>query len=555
MMCMQRLMAYPSTLATEVGMSAGQAQLEEHLRRRFGYSEFRPGQREVIETVLDGRDCLCVMPTGGGKSLCYQLPAVVRQGLTLVVSPLIALMKDQVDQLRERQIPAAYINSSLDWEEQSRRIAGMQGGQYDLVYFAPELFRSRRFTDALARTKLTLLAVDEAHCISEWGHDFRPDYLRLGRVREQLGSPTTIALTATATDQVRRDIAEQLGLRDPRIFITGFDRPNLTYEVSCVGGNSDKEELLVEFLKEAGASGIVYAATRKRSEEVAEIVQGQAKRSCVLYHAGLPAERRRAAQETFMSGRAEVAVATNAFGMGIDKPDVRFVVHYNLPGTVEAYYQEAGRAGRDGLPSRCLLLFAPSDRYVQEVFIESEYPAREIVYQVYDFLREHKFEPIELSKQEIKDRLGLSVSEMAVGTSLKLLQSAGVLERLQPQQNMAIVRITSEEASLVERLSPQAQVQRRVLAALEQIVGGARGEHCYFHPDALARQLDLDRETMGRAVHALAGHLPVEYVPPFRGYAIRMLERSQPAESLAIDFEALERREAAGYDKLDQIIR
>ncbi len=316
----------------------------------FGLSSFRSGQREVIETVLAGQDCLCVMPTGGGKSLCYQLPAIVQDGLTLVVSPLIALMKDQVDTLVARDMKATFINSTLTPDELNRRLAAMAAGEYKLVYVVPERFRSGRFVEAARASRLRLLAIDEAHCVSEWGHDFRPDYARLGRFRELVGNPPTIALTATATDVVRRDIVEMLNLREPRIFITGFARPNLFYAVEPCPSDRDKDAALFRFLDETPGSGIVYASTRKRCEELAERIAGRTRRATSVYHAGLAPDERRAAQDAFMQGRTEIAVATLAFGMGIDKSDIRFVVHYNLPGSLEAYYQEAGRAGATARP-------------------------------------------------------------------------------------------------------------------------------------------------------------------------------------------------------------
>ena len=246
--------------------------IESHLPR-FGLAAFRPGQREVISAVLADEDCLCVMPTGGGKSLCYQLPAVAREGVTLVVSPLIALMQDQVAALQSLGLRATFINSTLDAGQQAARISDMAAGAYDLVYVAAERFRSRRFLEALRTVHLQLLAIDEAHCISEWGHDFRPDYARLGRHRAKLGNPPTIALTATATDAVRRDIIEQLDLREPRVFITGFARPNLHYEVRSPGGARQKDEMLVGFLRAEAGPGIIYASTRKKCEELAELIR------------------------------------------------------------------------------------------------------------------------------------------------------------------------------------------------------------------------------------------------------------------------------------------
>jgi ATP-dependent DNA helicase RecQ len=345
--------------------------LREQLQNLFGLDEFRPSQQEVIEDVLRARDVLCVMPTGAGKSLCYQLPAVVQGGLTLVISPLISLMEDQVQQLRDEGIAAAFLNSSLSASMKRETMERLREGFDGLLYVAPERFAAPDFQELMSRVRPRLLAVDEAHCISQWGHDFRPDYFRLGAIRRQLGSPPCIALTATATEDVRNDIIQQLGLNEPTIVVTGFDRPNLSYQSRRTAKAREKESELIGLARAEPGSTIVYCATRKAVDEVTALLsESLTDRPIFAYHAGMDPAARTANQEKFMATPRGIAVATNAFGMGINKPDIRLIVHYNIPGTIEAYYQEAGRAGRDGAASRCVMLFSYQDRYTQEFFID-----------------------------------------------------------------------------------------------------------------------------------------------------------------------------------------
>ena len=351
------------------------------LQARFGLSAFRPGQLDAARAMLAGRDLVAVMPTGAGKSLCFQLPALLLDGATVVVSPLIALMKDQVDALRGRGIAAAALHSGLPSGERTAVEAALVAGRLSLLYVAPERLGNATFRACLGRARVARLVVDEAHCISQWGHDFRPDYRRLAAVRAELGVPAS-AFTATATPDVRADIAVQLGLQAPVELVTGFERQNLTLAVESCRGREDKARALERLLREVGPPGIVYAATRKSVDLWADVLATLGVRTG-SYHAGLSDGERSRAQDDFLAGRADVIVATNAFGMGVDKADIRFVAHAELPGSVESYYQEVGRAGRDGLPSRCVLLFSPADVRTQEFFLEGANPTAATFKQVW----------------------------------------------------------------------------------------------------------------------------------------------------------------------------
>ena len=521
---------------------------------KFGLTSFRPGQREVIEHIVSGHDCLCVMPTGGGKSLCFQLPTVVRPGLTIVVSPLIALMKDQVDTLHRRGISATLINSTLSTTEQSDRLSEVADGKYSMVYVAPERLRNSKFLETIRATPVQLLAIDEAHCISEWGHDFRPDYARLGQFRKALGGVQTIALTATATPRVRQDICDVLGLRHPKQFVTGFARSNLYLGSVHCNSDRDKDRALFEFLKSLPGAGIIYAATRKRCEALVESIGKELQLSIGAYHAGLTLDQRKFIQEQFMTGKLKAIVATNAFGMGIDKADLRYVIHYNIPGSMEAYYQEAGRAGRDGHPSQCVVLYCSQDRFIQEFFIENANPPRELLERVYEFLCELTEDPIERTAQEIREMLDVPQSAEAVGTCLQILARTGVFERLETSGGLAMLRISSALPTLVDMLPKEAEVRRKVLRAVERAVGDRRHEPVYVHPQWLMQQTGLERDALGRNLNELKKLEPFEYVPPFRGRAIHVRRRGVSFDKLDIDFKALDERKRAEFEKLDQVV-
>ena len=343
-------------------------ELESLLKQYFGYTSFRPGQHEVIQTLLEGRDCLAIMPTGAGKSICFQLPALMMPGVTLVISPLISLMKDQVDSLVNQEIPATYINSQCTFEEAKARFAAIRAGRVKLVYISPERLENEFFTSFMQSLPISMFIIDEAHCVSQWGHDFRPSYCAIKDWIAALPRrPVVGAFTATATEKVKEDMMTLLGLEKERIFIGGFDRPNLYFRV--VRTNRKLDFALAYVQQHQEDSGIIYAATRKEVDRVYEELTRRGIRAG-RYHAGLSDDVRRTMQDAFTYDRPQVIVATNAFGMGIDKSNVRYVIHYQMPKNIESYYQEAGRAGRDGAPGECILLFSRQDIMIQKFLIE-----------------------------------------------------------------------------------------------------------------------------------------------------------------------------------------
>ncbi|MDB5859777.1 MAG: recQ2 [Ramlibacter sp.] len=437
------------------------------LRETFGLARLRPGQSTVIERVLAGQPTLAVMPTGAGKSLCYQLPALLLPGRTLVVSPLIALMKDQCESLRANGIACAQVNSGVDGEEARAAEAAVADGSARIIMTTPERLADPGFLEALSAHPISLLAIDEAHCISHWGHDFRPAFLEIGHVLPRLGKPVVLALTATATDEIARDICKQLGIPADGVVNTSSYRPNLDLRVVTLEKEADKLAQVLKLVHGTAGNGIIYTATVKAATAVHQALL-DAGESAGLYHGKLPASERHAAQEAFMAGERRVMVATNAFGLGIDKADIRFVLHYQLPATLEAYYQEAGRAGRDGALARCTLLFLRGDKAIQQFFMAGRYPGEEDTAAVVQALRE--------PPPEGTDAWTLALLQGRVARARSKLQVAlGLLRK---------DRIVRQE-------------QDGSLHLLQARAGGARMREL---TEAYGRKRDLDREALERMV-------------------------------------------------------
>ncbi len=527
------------------------------LKENFGFDDFLSGQREIIEHLEAGRDVLAIMPTGSGKSLCYQLPALKSGGLTLVVSPLIALMKDQVDQLSAREYPATFVNSTLSFEEQKQRLFRVRSGQIRLLYVTPERFRSNAFVQSLTNVRLNLFAVDEAHCISSWGHDFRPDYLRLNEAILKLGRPTVLALTATATPLVRQDITKHLGLRDPAILVAGFDRPNLYLQVTQVEGDRVKMQAIAEMYHTTGGPGIVYAATRKNVDQIAQDLRRR-RIPVLAYHAGLSSSDRHRIQDDFMSGKVPVIAATNAFGMGVDKADIRFVTHYNFPSSLEAYYQEIGRSGRDGKPAWCQLLFNYADRRLPDYFIEGNNPPRHLIRSVYRAI-ESQPAPISAQPEGLMSFVN-EKNQFAIRSCLAILEKAGYIERFNTFDRVAQIalhpRLSGDSQDLFALLNdkPRSGPAQQVLDALVRMQGSQPNSNSFpVNLESLSRQTGVVPEAVEHALLQLQRQGFVYYTPPLRGQAIRLL---RPGESdlKRVDFAAIEERRQFEQRNLERMI-
>lgn len=521
------------------------------LKRFFGFDGFLDHQRQVVEKIMSGRDLCVVMPTGAGKSLCYQLPALLADGFTLVVSPLIALMFDQVQALRKRGIPAAFINSSVSFSEQLAAAEGAAAGEIKLLYVTPERLQTDFFRDFLLRHPPEMLVVDEAHCISEWGHDFRPSYRRIGESAEACGIPRICAFTATATPLVCRDIRAQLRRDRMELLVAGFRRPNLAFKVlSCGGGRDAKLSALKKLLAGSPVPTIIYAATRQAVDELSAIP------GVIGYHAGMSMEARNAAQEHFMNDPAPVLAATNAFGMGIDRPDVRRVIHYQLPGSLEAYYQEAGRAGRDGESAECVLLFSYGDRYIQQFLIEMNNPPPELIRNVYRAVRRRiaalpEPGPLEISAAALTDEIPGAKSDGQISAALGILEKIGAIRRSARRGSHGVLRFLGDPARLKilhqEEKTQRSRFIHRVIARL----GRKASQETEFALEELAEIAGLSAEQTRRVLTALDG----ETLEWRAGFAGRSIELTDPAlEVPTLDDAEISRRLDYETARLDEVV-
>ena len=519
------------------------------LKKYFGFDRFLDNQEHIIAKIMNGDDLCVVMPTGAGKSLCYQLPGLMKNGYTIIVSPLISLMKDQVDHLRAKNIAAGLINSSISFAEQQKCISDVITGKIKLLYVAPERFGAFSFRSMLENCPPEMLIVDEAHCISQWGHDFRPSYLKIGEFAAQFRIKQICAFTATATPQVRRDIKTQLCRENMEIVAAGFKRPNLAFSVQQCSRQENKFAAIRELLKKP-APTIIYGATRKNVEEIAEEFD------CIAYHAGMTDDERQKAQDRFMNDSCPVLAATNAFGMGIDRKDVRRVIHYNMPGSLEAYYQEAGRAGRDGENSECVLLFSYADKFVHEFMIEMNNPPQEAVIELWELLirlsREKNTISLEMSASDLASMLTHCKNETMVSSSLAVLEKNNFIERGYRTQNTGTIIFGGNLHQLAGQHCLEKTQRSRFISRMLKYYGDAlaHGISCTYNEMAGIAGLTVDQTK--RVIRALNGDV-LNWDAPFAGRSIEIIA---PEKNISeVDFKKLKEKFDFELERLQQVIK
>lgn len=533
--------------------------LEAELKKHFGLDDFRNGQQEIISSVMNGDNVIVVMPTGGGKSLCYQLPAVLMNGTCIVISPLIALMKDQVDAMARLNIKATYINSSLHYDEISSRINNVVNGKYKLLYIAPERITSRAFIEALKYIKVSFLAVDEAHCISEWGHDFRPSYLDIRQVTKIKPDISIAALTATATPDVIFDISNLLGISNPRKYIRGFDRPNLIYKTENV--ESDKLSRVAEILKDSpkGAK-IIYCGTRNKVENYEENLKAKGF-SAMAYHAGMAPDMRRNVQDWFTGTESPVIIATNAFGMGIDKSNVRAVIHCDLTSSIESYYQEAGRAGRDGSESTCYLLYHESDMDLQNYFINTTYPVQSDILKIYNSLydicsAQVGFKPVNsFYIDESRISAISSVNINTVSSVLKFLEKNNIIRKVSPRGNASIAILARRE-QIAAFFRDGASSNKNVLEALlRSVTSDVFNKPVEFNLETLLNNFNITYKEFNDSIRIMEFLRLLKYSPPNNGNGLIFTEARRDLDNLPFNLSDIDRRREIAKKKLDSVVR
>ena len=532
------------------------ARAVEALRMIWGYPDFRPGQRDVVEAAVAGRDVLGVLPTGGGKSICFQVPALIDEGLTLVVSPLIALMEDQVAALRARGVEAAFINSGLSYRQIEQVWTDTEFGRYRLLYVSPERLSTEQFQVRAPRLNIKRIAVDEAHCISEWGHHFRPEYRQIAETLEALSHPQVIAVTATATPEVRRDIVRQLKLSDPAVVVKGFDRPNIVWSVFQP---DDRQEQVRRVLDGVPGSGIIYGPTRRSVEQWAEWLEKHGYGGA-CYHAGMPLERRQQVQEAWLNGSVRVIAATNAFGMGIDKPDVRFVIHDGISSSLESYYQESGRAGRDGARSYAVLIDVETDRSIQRSLIDSGHPDRKTIRAVYDAVcslagiatGSEAADPIVVDMKAVARVTGVRLS--LIGSAVDVIERQQAWRRLSSSSSRAFVRMQADARTMQRYAQRHGRALGRFIdRLLRSIDGSAYREWSAVDLPTLVRATGLDEARLKRGLDFLQERELLKWVAPGDVLLIELTEPRHP--KLHLEMTSIDQSRSRARTKLDDMIR
>lgn len=519
------------------------------LKKYFGFDRFLDNQQEIVNSIMRGDDLCVVMPTGAGKSLCYQLPALMKNNYSIIVSPLISLMKDQVDQLRAKGIPCGCINSSVPLSEQQQCISDIIMGKIKLLYVAPERFGAFSFRNLLEHCPPEMLVVDEAHCISQWGHDFRPSYLKIGEFAEQFKIRQICAFTATATPQVRKDIKTQLHRENMQLTVAGFKRPNLAFAVQQCSRQESKFEAIRKLLKNPVPT-IIYSATRKNVEDIANEFD------CIAYHAGMSDDERKKAQERFMNEKCPVLAATNAFGMGIDRKDVRRVIHYNIPASLEAYYQEAGRAGRDGENSECILLFSYADKFVHEFMIEMNNPPQKAVAELWDLLlqlaEERKTLSLEISATDLASMLTECKNDSMVSSSLAVLEKNNFIERGYRTQNSGTIVFGGNLKLLAGQHCHEKTQRSRFISRMLKYYGDALAKPVSCTYAEMAGIVNLTLDQTKRVIRALNGDV-LSWDAPFAGRSIEIIAPERKVSE--IDFKLLKEKYDFEISRLNEVIR